>query len=164
MRLGPTGAGGHGKETQMAGKRFNDINVGDKFLTPGKTVTDTHVTTFVGLGGYLAPFFLDEEYAKGTVFGGRVVPGRVTVLLMGGLVEQAEIFDLDGLIAMLGLDKVRVQAPLRIGDTIKVEVEITEKRLTSKGDRGIIVHAERCFNQRGEMVAELEGTHLLKLG
>ena len=148
----------------MAGKRFNDFSVGDKFLTAGKTITDTHITTLVGLGGYLAPFFLDEEYAKATVFGGRVAPGRVTVFMMGGLVELSEVFDLDGVIAMVGLDKIRMHAPVRAGDTLKVEVEITEKRLTSKGDRGIIVHTERCFNQLGQMVAELEGTHLMNLG
>ena len=147
----------------MAGKRFNDFNVGDTFLTPAKTITDTHITTIVSMGGFVAPFFIDEEAAKETVYGGRVAPGRLTVLLMGGLIEMAEVFDLEGVIALLGMDKIRVTGPLRAGDTIKVELEITEKKLTSKGDRGVLVDVERCINQRGEVIAEMESTHLMKL-
>ena len=144
------------------GKRWKELRVGDKFISPDKTITDAHISTIIGLSGFIASFFVDEEYANRTVFGGRVAPGRLTLLLMGGLFEQTDIFDVDQVIALVGLDKMRLRAPLRAGDTITVESEIIEKRQTSKPDRGIIVHMETCWNQKGEVIAEMEVTHLLR--
>ena len=146
----------------MAGKYFEEFDIGQKFVTPGKTVTDAAVTAIVGLAGYTEKFFNDEEYAKAnTPFGGRIAPGRMTLLLMGALSEQTGIWE-DTVIALVGLEEIKVIAPLRIGDTIKVEMEITEKRETSKPDRGIIIHKEICRNQRGEAVAEAKAIHLVK--
>jgi len=139
---------------------WEDYNVGDKFETPGRTVTEAAISIMVGLGGYLAPFFLDEEAAKKTVFGGRVAPGRLTIFFMGGLEEQSEMWG-ETVIALMGIDKIRIKAPLRAGDTIRVEMEVTEKRETKRADRGIIIHRSVCKNQRGEEIAETEAAHLV---
>jgi len=139
---------------------WEDYNVGDKFETPGRTVTEAAISIMVGLGGYLAPFFLDEEAAKKTVFGGRVAPGRLTIFFMGGLEEQSEMWG-ETVIALMGIDKIRIKAPLRAGDTIRVEMEVTEKRETKRPDRGLIVHKSTCRNQRGEVIVETETSHLL---
>ena len=145
----------------MTGKYYEDFQVGEKHTSPGKTVTDTHITLMVGLSGYNEPYFLDEEAAKKTMFGGRVAPGRMTVFLMGALAEQIGIFH-DTAIAMVGLDKIKIKSPLRAGDTIRVVAEIVDKKETSRPDRGIVVHKETCLNQRDEVVAEVEVTHLIK--
>ena len=142
-------------------KYWEDYQVGDKAVSPGKTITEAALTMFLGLGGYLLPLFLDEEFAKKTPMGGRIAPGRVTFLLMGGLAEQCHLFDLDTVIALLSIDRIVFRAPLRAGDTIRVEIEVTEKRETSKAERGIIVHKETCWNQRDELLVESEGTHLV---
>jgi acyl dehydratase len=115
----------------------------------------------VGLAGFVLPLFNDEEYARTTIFGGRIAPGRLTLFVMGGLVEQTGLFE-DTVIALVGLDNIRFRAPLRAGDTIRVEIEITAKKETSRSDRGLITHRETCRNQRGEIVVEAESTHLLK--
>ena len=141
---------------------WEDYNVGDKFETPGRTVTEAAISIMVGLGGYLAPFFLDEEAAKKTVFGGRVAPGRLTIFFMGGLEEQSEMWG-ETVIALMGIDKIRIKAPLRAGDTIRVEMEVTEKRETKRADRGIIIHRSVCKNQRGEEIAETEAAHLVMM-
>jgi acyl dehydratase len=143
------------------GKYFEDFNVGDKFVTPGKTITEGAIATMVGLAGFVLPLFNDEEYARTTIFGGRIAPGRLTLFVMGGLVEQTGLFE-DTVIALVGLDNIRFRAPLRAGDTIRVEIEITAKKETSRSDRGLITHRETCRNQRGEIVVEAESTHLLK--
>lgn len=143
------------------GKYFEEFNMGDKFVTPGKTITEGAITMMVGLAGFVIPLFNDEEYAKTTIFGGRIAPGRLTLFVMGGLVEQTGLFE-DTVIALVGINNVRVRNPLRAGDTIRVEMEITGKKETSRPDRGIIVHKELCQNQRGEIVAEAEVSHLMK--
>lgn len=145
----------------MSGKFYEDFNTGEKYTSPGKTITDSHITLMVGLAGYNEPYFLDEEAAKKTIFGGRVAPGRMTLFLMGALAEQIGIFH-DTAMAMVGLDKVRIKSPLRAGDTIRVVAEIIDKKETSRPDRGIVVHKETCYNQKDEVVAEVEVTHLVK--
>ncbi len=143
------------------GKYFEEFNVGDKIITPGKTITEGAITMMVGLAGFVIPLFNDEEYAKTTVFGGRIAPGRLTLFVMGGLVEQTALFE-DTVIALVGITNVRVKGPLRAGDTIRVEMEITGKKETSRPDRGLIVHKELCKNQRGEVIVEAEVTHLMR--
>ena len=145
----------------MTGRYYEEFNVGDKIITPGKTITDTAITLTVGLSGFTEGFFNDEEYAKKTVFGGRIAPGRMTLMLMGALCEQAGVWE-HTVIALLGINNVKITGPLRAGDTITVEMEIIDKRETKKGDRGLIVHKETCKNQRGEIIAECEVTHLVK--
>ncbi len=141
---------------------YEDFNIGDKFTSPGRTLSDGAIDTLMALGGFIFPFFWDEEYAKTTVFKGRVAPGRLTLFMMGGLVEQAGVFSSEGVVALVGMDKVRVRSPLRGGDTIRVEMEIIGKKETSKENQGLLVHTEVCKNQNGEIVAEAEFTHIMR--
>lgn len=144
------------------GKYFEEFNVGDKFVTPGKTISEGTIDTMVGLAGFILPLFTDEEYCKtSTPFGGRIGPGRLTLLVMGGLSEQTGIWE-DTVIALVGLNNVRIKSPLRAGDTIRVEMEIIDKKETSRPNRGLITHKETCRNQRGEVVVEAEAIHLVR--
>ena len=140
---------------------WEDFKVGDKFTSPGKTVNDTIVTTVTNLAGFTVPFFHDEEYAKKTPFGRRIAPGRLTVLMMGALEEQSPMWaDIAG-VALVGLDKIRVTAPLYPGDTIRVVCEVTEVRETSKPERGLIRHVSRCLNQKDAVICESESVHVV---
>ena len=143
-------------------KYWEDYTVGEKFKTPGKTITEGAISIMVGLGGFIMPIFLDEEECKKGIFGTRIAPGRLTIFFMGGLEEQSDMWDEESIIALLGLDKVRVKAPLRAGDTIRVVMEVTDKKETRKPNRGIIFHRSVCINQKGEEVAETETTHMVK--
>jgi len=143
-------------------KYFEDYKVGDKMVTPGRTVTEADLSIAMGIGRYVDPFMVDEEYAKTTIFKGRVAPGRFIIFMLGGLVALSGMFDLETAIANMGLNNVRFKAPLRAGDTIRVEMEVTEKKETSKASQGLVMHRETCKNQRNEVVAELEVVHLIK--
>jgi acyl dehydratase len=142
-------------------KYFEDFKVGDRFRTPGKTITEGAITMVIGLCGLTSPLFNNEEYAKKTPFGSRIAPGRLTLLIMGGLEEQLGLYD-ETVIALVGIDKVRIKASLRPGDTIYVDMEIIKVKETSKPDRGMVTHKSTCVNQRGEMVLENEATHLIR--
>ena len=144
------------------GKYFEEFNIGDKFVSPGKTLSQGAIDIMVGLGGFIIPLFNDEEYCKtSTPFGGRIVPGRLIVFIMGGLTEQTGIYE-DTVIALVGLNNIRIKAPIRAGDTIRVEMEIIDKKETSRPDRGLLTHRETCINQRGEAIIEAEVLHLMK--
>ena len=142
-------------------KYFEDFRIGETFRSPAKTMGEGAITMMVGLAGFTLPLFHDEEYAKGTPFGSRIAPGRLTLFVMGGLEEQIGIYD-GTVIALVGLDKVRFKAPLRAGDTIHVEFEVVDLKGTSKPDCGIVVHKSQCVNQRGEVLIECEATHLMR--
>ena len=60
----------------MRGNYYEDLNMGDRFITPGKTITEAAITIMLSLGGFSNPVFVDEEYAKTTVFGSCVTPVR----------------------------------------------------------------------------------------
>ena len=142
----------------ITGQYYEEFNVGDKFITPRKTIKESAITVMLSLGGLRNPVFVDEEYAKTTVFGGCVTPGELTVVFMGGLNEQLDMWwDT----VLVGVDKMKFKSPLMAGDTIYNEIEIIDKKETSKTNWGIVVDKSVCKNQKGEVVAELDFTHLV---
>lgn len=144
----------------MEAKYFEDLEVGDKFTTSCRTITETEIINFVGLSGIINPLFLDEEFAKKSLYQSRIAPGPLTFILAMGLITQLGIFE-GTMLAFLGLDKMRLTAPVKPGDTIGVEMEITGKRETKAPDRGIINERFTVRNQKGETVITYEMTHLL---
>ena len=143
-------------------KYWEDYSVEEKFVTPGRTISEGMINVMVGLGGFTLPLFWDEEEAKKSTFGTRIAPGRLTLFFMGGLEEQCGFWDEETMVALVGIDKVRIKSPLRAGDTLKVYGEVIEKRETKNLGRGIVIHRSACKNQNGEIVAETETTHLVQ--
>jgi acyl dehydratase len=135
-------------------KYFEDFEVGEQFTTGSRTMTEFDVMTFVTLTGYLEPLFIDEEYIREkSGFGGRIAPGLLTTAFADALIAQTGVLHGTGM-ALLGIEGLKMKAPVKVGDTIRVEVEITEKRETSKPDRGVVTSKQTVRNQRGETVVE----------
>ena len=64
-------------------------------------------------------------------------------------------------LAFLGAE-LDIKGPTRIGDTIHVECEVTESRLTSKGDRGLVRTSNKVVNQKGDTVLAYNPLRMLK--
>jgi acyl dehydratase len=140
---------------------FDEYKIGATYTTLGRTVSETDIVNFVNLGGFIEPLFMDMEYvAKESVFGRRAAPGAMTFALSEGLVMQTGLIHGTGM-AWLG-GEVKVTAPVLEGDTIRVEIEIADKRETKKPDRGIVTYKHRVLNQRGETVMELTLQRMIK--
>ena len=136
------------------GVNFEEHAIGAVYRTLARTVSETDIVTFVNLCGFNEPLFYDMEYVKKeSVFGRRAAPGALTFALSEGLVMQTGLIHGTGM-AWLG-GEVRVVAPVLEGDTIRVEVEVVDKRETKKPDRGIVTYRHRVLNQRDEVVLEL---------
>jgi len=132
---------------------FEGHTVGAVYRTLGRTVSETDIVTFVNLCGFNEPLFMDMEFVKReSVFGRRAAPGALTFALSEGLIMQTGLIHGTGM-AFLG-GEIRLLAPVLEGDTIRVEVEVSDKRETRKADRGIITYTHRVLNQRGEVVLE----------
>ena len=141
----------------MAGKFFDELEVGMKFQHGGRTITEMDNVLFSALTMNSQPLHINEDFASKTEFGTRVVNGIFTF----GLVVGLSVNDLtDGtIIANLGYDKIVHPQPVFHGDTIYAESEIIEKRESKSRPNAGIVRI-KCVgkNQKGTVVVEFERT------
>ena len=136
----------------MSEQKFgDDFKVGDRHRTHGITVTETHVVGWAGLTGDFYPLHMDREYAARTQFGERLAHGPMIFALAVGLVAQAG-FAGQAAIAWLGVDGMRMLAPVKIGDTVRVEVLVKDTRVTRDPRKGVQVWEYSVLNQRDERV------------
>ena len=146
----------------MAGKYFEDISIGDRFKTQRRTITETDMVSFRNLIGMFEDLFLDREYVESqTPFKKPIAPGALTFSFAEGLVALLHLFQ-GTAIGLLGVDELRVPAPVFCDDTIYVEIEITGKRESKKPDRGIIEARQTVKNQRGETVMHFNVARMLR--
>lgn len=129
---------------------FEELNIGDKEISLGRTITESDVVNFAGLSADFNAMHIDAEFAKKTIFGGRVAHGMCTTSIATGL-----WFTMPRLatMAFLGLDEWKFVKPVKFGDTIKVKREVAEKKET-KEDRGIVTFNIQVVNQEDEVVQE----------
>ena len=134
---------------------FEDIQVGDKGTTAGRTVTEADIVNFAGLSGDYNPIHVDAAFARGTLFQKRLAHGLLVLAMASGLYTQCEmnLRSKANLIAAMDI-QWRFLKPVFIGDTIHVAVEVVEKRETRKPDRGIVIQKRTVVNQQGEAVQE----------
>ncbi len=146
----------------LAGKHFEELNVGDTFTTARRTITEADVIQFVTLVGFIEPLFLDIEYIeRESLFKRRIAPGTLVFSYSEGLVVQSGLIHGTGL-AFAGLDKMVLKAPVFVGDTIQVEGEVTAKREGKRADAGRVFWRHVVKNQRGEAVMEFEIIRMMK--
>jgi acyl dehydratase len=141
-------------------KYWDDFNLGDKFITPGMTITETHVVIFAGLVGDLHPNHTNEEVSKKGPFGGRIVHGTLTFSIATGLGDRSGIYK-DSIIAWLGTNNLKALAPVKMGDTIHVEIVVKEKKETKKPERGIITLEYIILDQKSEKVMTFDFTLMM---
>jgi acyl dehydratase len=141
---------------------YEDFDDGQIFDSPGRTVTDTDLSLFCMLSGDWHPLHSDEEYAKTTQFGRRVVGGVFGVALVTGAMSRWGIFE-ESVIAMLSIGEWRFLGPIFVGDTLSVRMTIIGKRPTKNGTSGIIDREFEIRNQRSEVVQQGRSDALIKL-
>ncbi|HEX7813663.1 MaoC family dehydratase [Dyella sp.] len=145
----------------MSGRYFDQWQVGDRIEHAiGRTVTETDNLLFSALTHNPQPLHLDAEYARASEFGRIVVNSTFSFSLMIGL----SVIDttLGTMIANLGYDEVKTPHPVFLGDTLRAQTEVREKRVSrSRPQAGIVVFAHQLTNQRGETVCSCTRTALL---
>ncbi|RLG61729.1 dehydratase [Candidatus Geothermarchaeota archaeon] len=138
---------------------FEDFRIGMEFTTPRRTVTEADIVNFAGLSGDFNPLHTDEEYAKNTIFKGRIAHGALTFSIMTGLWDKIG-FIRESIIAFYGIDKLRFTKPVYPGDTIMVKIKVTGKE--EKDGRGLITLHNEVINQRSEVVLVCDAKLLVK--
>jgi acyl dehydratase len=140
---------------------FEDLRTGFRFRTHRRTIAESDLTGFVNLTWLTEELFAVEEKPaadSARAIQGRAVPGALVYSFAEGLLLPTMQ---DTGLAFLNAT-LDVKGPTVVGDTIYVEAEVTEHRLTSRGDRGLVRFANRVVNQRNEVVLEYNPLRLLK--
>jgi len=150
------------------GLYWQDLQVGQRWRTFRRTVTEADLVNFINATGMLEAIFIEDGYAGGAIRG-RPVPGALTYTFIEGFILQSMIQG-TGLIlqsmiqgtglAMLELHQ-KILAPVLVGDSIEAVVEVTDVRPTSQGNRAVVTSLITVTNQRGEPVMEYTAVRLL---
>ena len=141
---------------------FDDFEVGHVTTTMGRTVTEGDIVNFVTFGGIFEELFINEHFARErSLFKGRAAPGLLALILAEGL------YTLTGRThhgrALLGLDELRLTAPVVAGDTIHAEVTVLEARPSgSRPGFGVLTLNHSVLNHEGVEVMRYRTVRLLE--
>lgn len=136
---------------------FEDLAKGMRFRTHRRTIAEADLAGFVNLTWLTEELFAVADDSDRAIRGRPVPAALVYAFAEGLLLPTMQDTGLAFLNATLD-----VKAPTLVGDTIHVEAEVIEHRLTSRGDRGLARFANKVINQRGETVIEYNPLRLLK--
>ena len=141
---------------------FDDFRVGDRFESPGMTVTEGQIIDFA-MQFDPQVFHLDAEAAKRTIYGGLIASGIHTIALTFRLFLMAGALNAENSLGSPGFDELRWLRPVRPGDTLRAVGEVFELRPSkSQADRGIVRFNYSALNQRGEKVFSVIGNQIVR--
>ena len=138
---------------------WDDLEVGERFRTLNRTITDADIVHFIGVTGMVETIFTDQSFSENHgAIKGRFAPAALVYTIIEGLLCQATM-QTTGL-ALLEVEK-KVLKPVFAGDTVHAEVEVTAVRPTSRGNRGIVTTQNKVVNQKGETVMTYRAVRMM---
>lgn len=141
---------------------FEDFEEGETFESVGRTVTESDFTFHSMFTGDWTELHSNAEYAEDQEFGGRVAHGPMTFVLATGFVYRCGFLE-RRVIAFLGMNYMDIPAPVKMDDTISLDMEVTKtKELSSREDAGLVVIDTEMTNQDGERVFSGDMKFLVK--
>jgi 3-hydroxybutyryl-CoA dehydratase len=140
-----------------SGRWYDEVRVGDTFRRT-ITITETHLVLGAGLIGDFNPHHVDDEYAKTSRFGTRILHGMITSAMMGAPVGM---YFHGSAVAYLE-HNARFLAPVRANDTIATTWTIVELHDKPKHGGGVVVLDGVARNQEGVAVAEAHARILVQ--
>lgn len=148
------------EQDEQMGKFIEDFAVGDESWSPGRTITEADVAIFAGLSGDFNPAHMDHDFAKKGPFGRPIAHGLLALIISAGLADRDGSMD-GTAVALIGIEW-KFLKPVFFGDTIRLKISVRSTRMTSKGDRGILVRGLAVMNQSDEVVQEGAITTMMK--
>ena len=130
---------------------FEDLEVYFTYETPAITVSEAHILGFAGLTGDFTDVHVDETFAQEMGFKSRLAHG----ILVLGLIDALKNRCLVSFHVVAALNwNWQFSDPIYIGDRLRAKLTIKDKRLTSKGNRGIVTLGIQGINQDEKVVQE----------
>jgi acyl dehydratase len=132
----------------METKFYEDLIVGDTFETHGRTLSESDLYRYAGLGGNYHPVHVDAEYENIDGFEERLVHGNLVLVILEGLRIQKGLFK-HSVVASYGYNLVRFLSPTYIDDTVYGEFTVEAKEPRDE-ESGIVTLTEKAINQHDE--------------
>jgi acyl dehydratase len=145
---------------QLRGRYFEELNIGDTVESPGRTIAEADIMLFAGLSGDYNPLHTNAEYAKATLFGKRVAHGLLGLSIASGLAWRTGL--LEGTAEALTGMEWKFRAPICIGDTLRLQAEVSRKKEMSRLGGGFVTFSIMLLNQRDETVQKGAWTLLIR--
>lgn len=118
------------------GLHLEDLKVGMS-ATFSKTVSEADIVLFAGISGDSNPVHVDDDYARTTMFKGRIAHGMLTASFISAVLGTG----LPGPGCIYLSQNLRFKAPVRIGETVRAVVEVT----AIDQERARVTVSTRCF-------------------
>ena len=131
----------------MPDRYFEEFEIGQRWVTRGRTLTEADIVNFSGLSSDFHPLHVDQEYAAKTRFGQRIAQGFLVMSFATGMVPA----DPEMCEALYGVDRLRFLRPTFIGDTVHLEMEAVDLKAREDGS-GVVDFKFEMVNQHGKPV------------
>ena len=145
---------------QPRGRYFEQFDVGQQLVTAARTITEADIVNFAGMTGDFNQIHTDAEFAAKDTFGQRIAHGLLVQSIATGLAVQSGI--IEGTVLAFRELSAKFSLPVFIGDTIHVELEITEKKALRRLGGGNINMKYAVYNQHGKAVQRGDWVMLIK--
>lgn len=130
--------------SQLSNYTYDEITLGQK-ASYTKEIQEKDIQLFAAVSGDVNPVHLDAEFAAGTPFKERIAHGMLT----GAIISAALALELPGPGTIYLGQTLRFRLPVKIGDTVTVQLEVTDKR----DDKKFVTLDCKAVNQAGKTVA-----------
>jgi len=135
-------------------KYLEEYTIGEKYTTPGRTITETDVVMFAGLTGDYARVHTNENAMKKSQFGTRIAHGLLGLSIAHGLFSRLGLIA-DSAIAFAQIEEWKFLSPIFFGNTIHCTIEVADIIPSkSKPDRGIVKFKFEIINEDTAQVAQ----------
>jgi acyl dehydratase len=145
----------------VSARFFEDYRPGEVICAGGVTLTEAEIVHFA-LQHDPQPIHLDRLAAERSIYGGLIASGFQVVTMGFRMLIQAGLLG-ESSMGSPGIEELRWLRPVRPGDTLYAEAEITDTRPSaSKPDRGVVQVAYRILNQHREVVTTFRSTQFVR--
>ncbi len=130
---------------------FDDVQVGQEWVSQGRTITEADIVNFAGLSGDFNPIHVDHSFARTTLFRKPIAHGLLVLSIGSGLTLYCPPMRT---LALLGFPEWHFVDAVFIGDTIRVRGRVAAKEERGRGRRGVITWQRTLVNQDDKVVQQ----------
>lgn len=145
---------------QPRGRYFEQFEIGQQLVTAARTITESDIVNFAGMTGDYNQIHTDAEFAANDTFGQRVAHGMLVQSIATGLAVQSGI--IEGTVLAFREQSAKFSLPVFIGDTVHVQLKITEIKALPRLGGGNINMKYAVYNQHGKVVQRGDWVMLIK--
>jgi acyl dehydratase len=133
------------------GLYYEEFELGQSFESAARTITETDIVNFAGVSGDFTSIHTDAVHSEASFFGQRVAHGLLVLSIASGLAIRSGVLE-GTVIAFREMSSWKFSKPVFIGDTVRVLLEVAEKKPMPRLNGGSVTMEVKVQNQSDETV------------